>query len=177
MIPETFKPVNEFPKYNIGCYGTVIGTKGVKMTPYSNQSGYLKVSLTINNKSVNRFIHRLVAIAFIPNPLNLKFVNHLDGNKQNNIVSNLEWCTHKQNMQHATNILNNMQFLKVNPIARKLTEPDVIVIKKTLKVLSKTCGGDTKQFNNGLIDIADKYNVHVQTIKCIMWGKTWKMIQ
>jgi hypothetical protein len=52
-----------------------------------------------NKKRV--FIHRLVAIAFIPNPHNKPFVNHKDGNRANNNLANLEWCTHQENMIHA----------------------------------------------------------------------------
>ena len=64
-------------------------------------SGYLKVCLYKNDKMKNKLVHRLVAETFIPNPNNLPFVNHKDGNKQNNKVDNLEWCTQSENMKHA----------------------------------------------------------------------------
>lgn len=63
--------------------------------------GYLRVELT-QNKKVKRFlVHRLVAQAFIPNPENKPEVNHIDGNTLNNNASNLEWCTHRENINHA----------------------------------------------------------------------------
>lgn len=64
--------------------------------------GYPNVNLRDSNGHVRlRCVHRLVAEAFIPNPLNLREVNHIDGNKTNNNVSNLEWCTPKENVAHA----------------------------------------------------------------------------
>ena len=66
--------------------------------------GYLTVHLCKNNIPRYVKIHRIVAQAFIPNPDNLPQVNHKDGNKLNNCVSNLEWCTPKQNMHHAESI-------------------------------------------------------------------------
>lgn len=62
-----------------------------------NQSGYYVVILDKKTK----MIHRLLAETFIPNPMNYPEVNHIDGNKTNNSISNLEWCTRKQNIQHA----------------------------------------------------------------------------
>ena len=68
-----------------------------------NQDGYLKVHFKNKEKNIDKglFIHRLVAKAFIPNPDNLPQINHIDGNKLNNKVENLEWCTNLYNQQHA----------------------------------------------------------------------------
>ena len=75
------------------------GKERIMSTP-DNSTGYRNVEL--NNKEPKRkMIHRLVAEAFIPNPMNLPVVNHLDGDKHNNCVSNLEWCTYRQNTLHA----------------------------------------------------------------------------
>lgn len=65
------------------------------------QQGYHHVTIQINKKPKRFRVHRLVAEAFIPNPDNLPYVNHLDGNRANNIVSNLEWTTPAGNTQHA----------------------------------------------------------------------------
>lgn len=64
------------------------------------RAGYKRVQFTVDGKRHTTGVHRLVAIAFIPNPENKSDVNHIDGNKSNNHVSNLEWCTHKENMAH-----------------------------------------------------------------------------
>lgn len=63
--------------------------------------GYLQVCLTKNGKYRTYTVHRLVAKAFIDNPLNKKTVNHIDGNKENNCVNNLEWATNRENNKHA----------------------------------------------------------------------------
>ncbi len=69
-------------------------------------SGYQTVMLTIDGKKVNKYVHRLVALYFIPNnDQNKNVVNHKDGNRLNNDVSNLEWTTYKGNADHAVNVL------------------------------------------------------------------------
>lgn len=70
-----------------------------------NEKGYLKVTLHKNCKGKTREVQRLVAETFIPNPENKPQVNHIDGNKTNNYVTNLEWVTESENMVHAFNIL------------------------------------------------------------------------
>lgn len=73
--------------------------KIIATTPIYN--GYLHVQIYINKKCKGLFVHRLVAEAFIKNPHNYPEINHIDCNKQNNRVENLEWCTRKHNMQEA----------------------------------------------------------------------------
>ncbi len=80
--------------------GAVIGmTKPKKISITDNGAGYKIASLS-NNGRKNHYIHRLVANHFIPNPLELKEVNHIDGNKSNNHISNLEWVNRSQNLKH-----------------------------------------------------------------------------
>ena len=66
-----------------------------------NHKGYLRVSLVKNHKPHFFRVHRLVGLAFIPNPLNKPQINHKDGNKLNNRVDNLEWVTNEENYEHA----------------------------------------------------------------------------
>lgn len=80
------------------------GTRMIARTekkPTCNDKGYMFCQLYINGKNKREYIHRLVAIAFHPNPDNKKQVNHKDGNKSNNFKDNLEWNTSKENNDHA----------------------------------------------------------------------------
>lgn len=72
-----------------------------KIKPRPGKNGYLRVFIRdiVTNKRKDFYIHRLVAQLFIPNPNNYKYVNHKDFNRQNNSVSNLEWCTAKHNSE------------------------------------------------------------------------------
>lgn len=76
------------------------------LTPCINKSKYLQVSLYINNKDTKEYIHRLVAKTFISNPDNLPDINHIDENKANNCVENLEWCTKKYNNNYGSHNIN-----------------------------------------------------------------------
>lgn len=102
MKNEIWKKVKEFCEYEVSNMGRV--RKGEKILKAQKDSGgYMYVALRHNNdKPVNRSIHRLVAIAFIPNPDNLPQVNHKDETKTNNNLDNLEWCTAKYNRNYGT---------------------------------------------------------------------------
>lgn len=82
------------------------------LVPKKSKNGYMFFSISKNRKQTSYPIHRLVAIHFIPNPENKPQVNHKDGNKENNRVDNLEWCTAKENIDHAeqTGLRNNSGF-------------------------------------------------------------------
>lgn len=97
-------------KYQISSYGRVKSlyyhnAKGVKRTGFLkfaiDDKGYLRCALSINNKLTTFKVHRLVAIHFIPNINNYPQVNHIDGDKMNNHVDNLEWCDNSKNQIHA----------------------------------------------------------------------------
>lgn len=75
--------------------------KMLTLIPPKRGSKYLRVHLFDKSKGTLRFVHRLVAMAFIPNPDNKPCVNHIDGNPSNNSVSNLEWVTYQENSLHA----------------------------------------------------------------------------
>lgn len=81
--------------------GRVWGKSGRELKPGVLKNGYKFVVIYPNKKLNTICVHRLVAIAFLQNPNNLPCVNHKDGNKMNNNVSNLEWCTHQYNNQQA----------------------------------------------------------------------------
>ena len=79
---------------------------GKLLNPTDNGDGYRIVSLKKGGKRFSRYIHRLVAEAFVDKPEGCNVVNHIDYNKGNNIFSNLEWCTQKANVQHSSSRLH-----------------------------------------------------------------------
>lgn len=112
---EKWKPVVGYEGlYEVSNLGNVRGLdrllpdgrhwKGKQLKHAKFGNGYFFVCLMKNKTHRNELIHRLVAMAFLPNPLNAKVVNHIDGNKTNNKVSNLEWVTHSENQKHSARI-------------------------------------------------------------------------
>lgn len=98
---EIFKPFPLNPLVKVGNLGTIIRPNG-KTAKQSNHSvGYLQLGIMINNEIKIMKAHIVVAMAWIDNPNQLPEVNHLDGNKKNNVVSNLVWSTHRDNIIHA----------------------------------------------------------------------------
>ena len=110
-----WKRVSDFPQYEVSNTGLV--RKGAKIKICrANSHGYPTVVLYENGKRKNIPVHRLVALAFIANPYNLPQVNHIDENKENNNVANLEWCDAKYNNNYS-NASGRAFDLKSKPVA------------------------------------------------------------
>lgn len=100
---EIWKTINSFPNYEVSNVGSVRNTKtGNMLKVATNNSGYKLVCLSHKNKKQTGYIHRLVAEAFINTNLDTRtsVVNHIDGNKSNNTIKNLEWATYTDNAMH-----------------------------------------------------------------------------
>lgn len=95
------RSIEGFPNYTIASTGEVFNKQDKELHQYVNRDGYSLVTLSNNGKAKTFQVHRLVANAYIDNPYKKQTVNHIDGNKLNNDVCNLEWATHSENEKHA----------------------------------------------------------------------------
>lgn len=145
--------------YRIYADGEVWSVKSGKFLKQETIKGYKRVALSVNGKTKRFQVHRLVAMYFIENPLNKPCVNHIDGDKENNNINNLEWCTYSENERHSYDVLNK---LNTN---RKLSELDVIDIRKN-------CIKGINHNNRGnVLDFMVKYKVVKKTILNILNNK------
>lgn len=116
-----------FEGYDIDINGNIYNKDGLVLKTHKNKYGYMNAAISVNGKTKNFLVHRLIAQSFIPNPENKPYVNHIDGNKTNNDVSNLEWITPKDNAIHAienklyktVNILNTKESIEIISLYNK----------------------------------------------------------
>ena len=156
-----FKKISGYERYEISKDGIIRNANNLKIKSQCvGGTGYYMISMSFDNKSKPRRVHRLLAITYIPNPKSLPQINHIDGNKLNNTLSNLEWCNNFDNCAHAVSLglINNTG--ENNGMA-KLSNIKVIEIRKMFK------DGYTQQ------KIADKFNVSRSCILMIHLNKRW----
>ena len=108
---------------------TTLHLKGKVLKQRADEEGYMRICLAKNGRTKLYGVHRLVAQAFIPNPENKPTVNHIDGNKSNNYLSNLEWATLEEQYAHAvkTGLIDMDKFKDRTDVKRKLSKPVVCV--------------------------------------------------
>lgn len=150
-------------EYTIDEYGNVFDiARNTYRKPTITKKGYLRISFFINGKQKGKFVHRLVLQTFNPvNGMDNLQVNHIDCNKQNNHISNLEWCTQSENQKHAfKNGLISRQGEKNSQSF--LTENDVLEILNLLKEKVP------------IQKIADKFSVSKCLISAIRNKRLWK---
>lgn len=127
--------------------------------------GYRTVGLSINGKQKRRSIHRLLAITFIPNPENKRCVNHIDCDRLNNDLSNLEWATYSENNSYAFKVGGQRKYIGEKHSQNILTEKDVLEIRKNYQKHKVT-----------MPMLAKKYNVSRGAIQGVLLRKSWKHI-
>ena len=161
------KEIEGFENYIICTDGTVHNKKGHNISSWKDNVGYLQVKLSKEGKWYYKRVHRLVAEAFIPNPHNLKQVNHIDGDKTNNEVSNLEWIDNKNNTQHGYD--NNLYHSKHRNIKIEVYDKITHQLINTYKSIRETANElniNRKTLSRILFD--DKENNYDYDFKAII---------
>lgn len=157
------RTVSRISKATEGRYkGQEVGLKLFKPTIAQN-TGYLKITLTKNRIQTTPLVHRLVAEAFLEKITGKDEVNHKNGNKLDNSVSNLEWVSRKENIQHA--VKNGFR-------------ADVNGTKNPMSILTNEMVKEIFLDNSGLKwkDLGKKYGVSYMAVYDIMTGRRWSWL-
>lgn len=148
-------------RYEVSSEGNIRNRKTKRiLREFIGSDGYLRTQFD----GKTRLVHRVVAEVFLENPHNLPEVNHIDGDKTNNSVQNLEWCDRNHNLKHAYNI--GLRSAKGTRNSRaKLSEDDVTYIKENYIPRDKTYGAK---------NLSKRFGVVQQTICAVASGQNWK---
>lgn len=155
---ESKKVIYDDAEYTVFEDGRILNSKGRELKWSYNRDGYPYVNL----RKRNMLVHRLVALAFVPNPHGYPIVDHKDSNRKNPHASNLDWVTPAENNHRAA---EKGAYRGENHSQSKLRELDVVAIK----CMAKYSGLNARQ-------IAEKYPVSQRTITYILNGERWKHV-
>lgn len=166
---EEWRSINGFDHYIVSNMGNVknVITGNIIGKKTSNKYQYKRIKLSQDGKKLFIDVHRLVAETFIPNPEKLEVVNHINGDKSDNRVENLEWCTRSYNQLHAYK--TGLQKVRTGEQvgSSKLTKENVQYIKSHYKKYDK-------EFN--AYALARKFGVTNSTIFKCLKGENWKEV-
>lgn len=146
--------------YSIHDDGAVFNNKTLRFVKPQSNGRYYKVTLSVDGKERQYLVHRLVAIAFIPNPYNKPEVNHINGNRFNNRVENLEWVTASENQIHS--VKTNLKKHGTDLWNGKFTKEQV------LEIISRKHNGESCR------KLGKEFGVDATTISAISRGLRYK---
>lgn len=151
-------------KYSVTEDGEIFSHQRTKCIRKSRikEGGYVCLTLTTDYKKKNLYVHRAVAMCFVGNPHNHTEVNHIDGDKLNNHYTNLEWCSRKENQQHAVRL-----GLIRNP--KGGNHPSATMSEKVAREIKFSMGSNK--------EVSAKYGVHTSTVNSIRKGRSWKHLK
>lgn len=156
-----------------GPHGEMRLIKGKILKPIKDKNGYLVVTLSKDNKGKTYKVHRLVAQTFLPNPDNLPCINHIDEDKTNNRVENLEFCTYQYNNAYGTRIEKIKKKLRGRFLNRKDTSKSVVGIEPTTgKVVIEfpsTREAERNGYSKGAIAGCCRGDKGYRTYKGLIW--------
>ena len=173
FICETWLPAPDYEESyevsNFGCVRSIDRISGARrgvvrgqiVTPILDRKGYPKIRLFRGSRRTAKSVHRLVARAFIPNPDNLPQINHIDGNKLNNCVENLEWINNSGNQLHAYS--NNLKSSKGIFNGRAKISDEQVTAFKLLYNIGRTTE-----------EAASTIGINIHAARQIVSGRTWK---
>lgn len=165
---EKWQKVPNYPGYEVSNYGRVRSIDGRKYRKYGrilkerNNRGYKTVHLSIDGKEHQVAVHRLVAMAFIPNPNGYKEVNHKDESRDNNCVDNLEWCDRKYNSNYGT---------LPGRISKRVSKPVISIDADGNEKYYKSITSAAKEFGGYAGNICAVLSGRTHTA----WGRTWRL--
>lgn len=157
---EEWKTINGYEGlYEVSNFGRIVSmmTNKILKPNVRNKGGYLYVNLYKESKAKKYYIHRLVAEAFLDNPNRLEEVNHINCDKTDNSLNNLEWCDRRTNLEHS--YAHGLKRAGEKHGCHKLTWDNVREIRTS--ILSQK-------------ELANKYHVSLSTISAILSGRHWK---
>tara|TARA_R110002126_G_scaffold150778_1_gene297608 strand:- start:473 stop:979 length:507 start_codon:yes stop_codon:yes gene_type:complete len=156
-------------RYAINLKGDVLNIKKNSiLKPYTNGVGYYRITFYGKNKKRHQFyVHRLIALHFIPNPEKKGFINHIDGNPSNNDINNLEWCTKSENGKHAYKIGLNYN----NPKRGEDNHNSILNDSIVRDIRNRHKNGERQ------CDISKDLNLSTAHINNIVLNKIWKHLK
>lgn len=160
-------------RYSSCCYGKQRLLKEKNIVPTPDKNGYLRIMLSKDKDKKRFYIHELVAQAFLDNSNNHPCVNHIDSNRTNNEVENLEFCTHKQNIEHAykNHRFDNMRKIKSEIMKRNKLNGYIYANEITKKRVGKFDEFGCIEIYESISEASRKNNISITSISYSANGK------